>query len=83
MRALSKDSIHGEVPEKYLLVRNSDLVRIRYLLVYCKPHAHQNRSVIPQLKVHIHTVYDNFLLKITPGILLFIYLKYYNLFFAE
>ncbi|XP_049964745.1 protein mono-ADP-ribosyltransferase PARP16 [Schistocerca serialis cubense] len=37
------DSIGGEVPEKYILVTNSDLVRVRYLLVYNKPQASPER----------------------------------------
>lgn len=35
-RSVSNDSIAGAIPAKYILVRNSDHVRIRYLLVYCK-----------------------------------------------
>ncbi|XP_046398621.1 protein mono-ADP-ribosyltransferase PARP16 [Ischnura elegans] len=35
-RSITTDSIGGEVPNKYYLVVNSDLVRVRYLLVYCK-----------------------------------------------
>lgn len=38
------DSIGGEVPEKYILVTNSDLVRVRYLLVYNKPQTFSQRS---------------------------------------
>ncbi|CAG2053815.1 unnamed protein product [Timema podura] len=34
-RSITSDSIGGEVPEKYYVVQNSDLVRVRYLLVYC------------------------------------------------
>ena len=41
------DSIGGEVPEKYILVTNSDLVRVRYLLVYNKPQPLSNRSGWP------------------------------------
>ncbi|KAJ9579800.1 hypothetical protein L9F63_004546 [Diploptera punctata] len=33
-RSLAKDSIGGEVPQKYYVAMNSDLVRVRYLLVY-------------------------------------------------
>ncbi|GLG99730.1 Protein mono-ADP-ribosyltransferase PARP16 [Gryllus bimaculatus] len=35
-RALNTDSIGGEVPKKYYVVVNSDLVRVRHLLVYCR-----------------------------------------------
>lgn len=35
-RSLAKDSIGGEVPQKYYVVMNSDLVKVRYLLVYSK-----------------------------------------------
>ncbi|XP_071449172.1 protein mono-ADP-ribosyltransferase PARP16 isoform X2 [Hetaerina americana] len=35
-RSITTDSIGGKVPNKYYLVVNSDLVRVRYLLVYCK-----------------------------------------------
>ncbi|XP_013793980.1 mono [ADP-ribose] polymerase PARP16-like isoform X1 [Limulus polyphemus] len=33
-RSYSSDSLAGKVPEKYYLVQNDDLVRVRYLLVY-------------------------------------------------
>lgn len=35
-RSITSDSIGGEVPKKYFVVLNSDLVRVRYLLVYSK-----------------------------------------------
>ncbi|XP_067013516.1 protein mono-ADP-ribosyltransferase PARP16 [Anabrus simplex] len=35
-RSITTDSIGGEVPKKYFVVLNSDLVRVRYLLVYSK-----------------------------------------------
>ncbi|PSN47378.1 Mono [ADP-ribose] polymerase PARP16 [Blattella germanica] len=35
-RSIAKDSIGGEVPQKYYVVMNSDLVKVRYLLVYSK-----------------------------------------------
>jgi len=35
-RSIAKDSIGGEVPKKYYVVLNSDLVKVRYLLVYSK-----------------------------------------------
>lgn len=35
----AEDSMCGPVPQKYFVVRNSDLVQLRYLLVYGKnPH---------------------------------------------
>ncbi|XP_059479000.1 protein mono-ADP-ribosyltransferase PARP16 isoform X1 [Neocloeon triangulifer] len=36
-RSTSRDSMAGAIPAKYVLVRNSDHVRVCYLLVYCKP----------------------------------------------
>lgn len=33
-RSIAMDSIGGEVPDKYYVVLNSDLVKVRYLLVY-------------------------------------------------
>jgi hypothetical protein len=35
-RCIAKDSIGGEVPNKYYVVLNSDVVKVRYLLVYNK-----------------------------------------------
>lgn len=35
-RATAPDSIGGKIPNKYYLVRNSEMVRVRYLLVYCQ-----------------------------------------------
>jgi len=35
-RCITKDSIGGEVPNKYHVVLNSDVVKVRYLLVYNK-----------------------------------------------
>ena len=39
-RARVKNSEGGEVPEKYYVVTNNDMVRVRYVLVY----AHGRRS---------------------------------------
>ncbi|XP_026464465.1 mono [ADP-ribose] polymerase PARP16-like isoform X2 [Ctenocephalides felis] len=36
-RVQAPESIAGEVPNKYYVVTNSEMVRIRYLLIYCKP----------------------------------------------
>lgn len=36
-RARAPGSIGGEVPNKYYVVTNSEMVRVRYLLVYSKP----------------------------------------------
>lgn len=35
-RSIAKDSIGGEVPNKYYVALNSDLVKVRYLLIYSK-----------------------------------------------
>ncbi|RZF44742.1 hypothetical protein LSTR_LSTR000694 [Laodelphax striatellus] len=35
-RALANDSMAGEVPHKYYVVANSDMVRVRYLLFYTR-----------------------------------------------
>ncbi|KDR13804.1 hypothetical protein L798_12102, partial [Zootermopsis nevadensis] len=35
-RSIATDSIGGEVPKKYYVALNSDLVKVRYLLVYSK-----------------------------------------------
>ncbi|CAN8004368.1 unnamed protein product [Ixodes hexagonus] len=37
-RAYAQDSIGGKVPEKYYLVQNNSVVRVRYLLVYTAVH---------------------------------------------
>lgn len=36
-RGQLKDSMGGKVPEKYLIVRNNDMIQNRYLLVYADP----------------------------------------------
>uniref|UniRef100_A0A1B6C5N1 Poly [ADP-ribose] polymerase n=1 Tax=Clastoptera arizonana TaxID=38151 RepID=A0A1B6C5N1_9HEMI len=56
-RAKAKDSFAGEVPHKFYLVPNSDLVRVRYLLVYstCPPYPHnplESRTFFGWLKEH-------------------------------
>ena len=38
-RARAKDSVGGDVPEKYFVVTNSDLVRLKYVLVYARNKA--------------------------------------------
>lgn len=43
-RALNSDSIGGEVPKKYYVVVNSDLVRVRYLLIYSRPSHGKSRE---------------------------------------
>jgi hypothetical protein len=40
-RSIATDSIGGEVPKKYFVALNSDLVKVRYLLVYSK-HSQQD-----------------------------------------
>jgi len=40
IRSRVKGSMGGEVPDRYFVVRNDDLLRLRYLLVYA-PNAHQ------------------------------------------
>ena len=55
-RSLAKDSIGGEVPQKYYVVMNSDLVKVRYLLVYSKftetADATANKSLLGWLGRH-------------------------------
>uniref|UniRef100_V5HDU1 Poly [ADP-ribose] polymerase n=1 Tax=Ixodes ricinus TaxID=34613 RepID=V5HDU1_IXORI len=45
-RAYAQDSIGGKVPEKYFLVQNNSVVRVRYLLVYTAVHP---RSPSPEI----------------------------------
>ncbi len=35
-RARAKDSMGGDVPDKYFVVTNSELVRLKYVLVFAK-----------------------------------------------
>ncbi|XP_076068427.1 protein mono-ADP-ribosyltransferase PARP16-like [Oratosquilla oratoria] len=42
-RAYTGDMFGGAVPDKYFVVVNSDLVRIRYLLIYCSPNTNSPR----------------------------------------
>lgn len=39
-RNIAPESVGGKVPSKYCLVLNSELVRIRYLLVYSEEFGH-------------------------------------------
>lgn len=41
-RNRASDSLQGDIPEKYFLVTNNDLVRVRYLLIYADKN---NRNV--------------------------------------
>lgn len=36
-RARASESQAGDVPERYYVVENNEMVRIKYLLVYCEP----------------------------------------------
>uniref|UniRef100_A0A1B6CHE8 Poly [ADP-ribose] polymerase n=1 Tax=Clastoptera arizonana TaxID=38151 RepID=A0A1B6CHE8_9HEMI len=56
-RTETEDSVVGEVPHKFYLVPNSDLVRVRYLLVYSTtpPYMHnqlESRTFFGWLKKH-------------------------------
>ncbi|XP_023212445.1 mono [ADP-ribose] polymerase PARP16-like [Centruroides sculpturatus] len=44
----SPDSLAGDIPDKYYLVQNNDLVRIRYLLVYSNSSRSENRIRVPK-----------------------------------
>ncbi|XP_067122160.1 protein mono-ADP-ribosyltransferase PARP16-like [Centruroides vittatus] len=44
----SPDSLAGDIPDKYYLVQNNDLVRIRYLLVYSNSSRRENRIRVPK-----------------------------------
>lgn len=35
----------GEVPEKYYIVQNNDVIRIKYLLVYCQKSSTQRYHI--------------------------------------
>ena len=35
-RARLKESLGGDIPEKYYIVRNNDLMRVKYLLVFAE-----------------------------------------------
>lgn len=43
-RSRAGDSMAGEVPEKYYIVQNNDVIRIKYLLVYCQKSSTHRRS---------------------------------------
>jgi poly[ADP-ribose] polymerase 16 len=38
-RSLVSGSVGGEVPEKYYVVRNNEVMRLKYLLVYAEKKA--------------------------------------------
>ncbi|XP_065335508.1 protein mono-ADP-ribosyltransferase PARP16 [Cloeon dipterum] len=44
-RSTSSDSLAGAIPKKYVLVRNSEHVRVCYILVYCKPMSRAESAV--------------------------------------
>lgn len=35
----TSNAFRNSVPEKYFLIRNNDIIRVRYLLIYSKPNA--------------------------------------------
>uniref|UniRef100_A0A8B8DSH8 Poly [ADP-ribose] polymerase n=1 Tax=Crassostrea virginica TaxID=6565 RepID=A0A8B8DSH8_CRAVI len=43
-RSRAGDSMAGDVPEKYYIVQNNDVIRIKYLLVYCQKSVSQRGS---------------------------------------
>ena len=43
-RSRAGDSMAGDVPEKYYIVQNNDVIRIKYLLVYCQKSVSQRYS---------------------------------------
>ncbi|XP_014781742.1 protein mono-ADP-ribosyltransferase PARP16 isoform X1 [Octopus bimaculoides] len=52
-RALLPNSIAGEVPEKYYVIRNNDVIRVKYLLVYAdKPSNNKLRNRMSWFSQH-------------------------------
>ena len=43
-RSRAGDCMAGDVPEKYYIVQNNDVIRIKYLLVYCQKSVSQRYS---------------------------------------
>ncbi|XP_048732286.1 protein mono-ADP-ribosyltransferase PARP16-like [Ostrea edulis] len=43
-RSRAGDSMAGKVPDKYYIVQNNDVIRVKYLLVYCQKSVSQRGS---------------------------------------